>query len=426
MISNEVKIQAGSVLGIAGLMTWLNCRPLGIIFFTILIVFSYKQLYPNARVQIPYEVQNNLKSLINNFAELRKDKPGAFCVIISAGLVTLAIAGSLISGTWLVMGTLIGILFLCAKYKVKLVHGEISGQEDDDDVSKKFDDTGEVKRNPPWSGSATDYEVPDEFLPDVSDDFNTSLLKQVAEDADVSNYLYKTNTSKTTGDEDKEDSDSEVPSDLLLTSDKIPEIEDEEVTFPSGFSPMDSPMDIELPRTHETKVIYDPFAEGIEFKLQHQPIDDSSDSDDSISRGLNFQDVSLPDASGSGAKGIQLTSSGSGSFQHDLGRLPLSKSTSSSHHQDKEFDKQKNISPTWNIVNNLWDAVNSSVVPSLQQQQQKLLPQSSDQPAIISTTVEERPSHASLQTHRKSVTAELSSDESDFELLDTDDLNINT
>lgn len=100
----------------------LNCRPLGVIFFIILIAFSYKQLYPKARIQIPYEVQNNLKTLVDNFAQLRKDKPGAFCVIVSGGLVTLAIAGHLISGAWLVMGTLIGILFLCAKYKVKIVH----------------------------------------------------------------------------------------------------------------------------------------------------------------------------------------------------------------------------------------------------------------------------------------------------------------
>lgn len=120
----------------------LNCRPLGVIFFTILIAFSYKQLYPKAQIQVPYEVQNNLKSLVDNFAQLRKDKPGAFCVIISGGLVTLAIAGHLISGSWLVMGTLIGILFLCAKYKVRLVH---DGSNNDENLGKgvNVNDTGE-------------------------------------------------------------------------------------------------------------------------------------------------------------------------------------------------------------------------------------------------------------------------------------------
>lgn len=248
---------------------------------------------------------------------------------------------------------------------------------------------------------------------------NASLLKQVAEDADVSIYLYKTNTSKTTGDDDKEDSDSEVPSDLLLTSDKIPEIEDEEVTYPSGFSPMDSPMDIELPRS-DTRVTYDPFSEGIEFRHQHGINDDSSDSDDSISRGLNFQDVSLPDGSGSGPKGSQKSSS----FPHELGQLHLLSSTTTttpSSHQPKELQQQNN-SPTWNIVNNLWDAVNSSVITSLQDQK---VPQT--EPAIISTAdLGSTSGVRSLHTHRKSVTAELSSDESDFELLDTDDLNINT
>lgn len=111
----------------------LNCRPLGVIFCTILLAFSYKQLYPRSRIQIPYEVQHNLNTLVDNFTQLRKDKPGAFCVIISSGLVTLAIAGHLISGAWLVMGTLIGILFLCAKYKVKVVHE--SNEDTKEDVN---------------------------------------------------------------------------------------------------------------------------------------------------------------------------------------------------------------------------------------------------------------------------------------------------
>lgn len=118
--------------------------------------------------------------------------------------------------------------------------------------------------------------------------------------------------------------------------------------------------------------------------------------------------------------GIQLTSSGS-SYQQELGQLRLpSTTTTTSSHQPKELEQNKNNSPTWNIVNNLWDAVNSSVIPTLQSMQQQL-PQT--EPAVISTTSGDI--GRSLHTHRKSVTAELSSDESDFELLDTDDLNIN-
>lgn len=85
---------------------------------------AYKQVYPNAKLQIPYEVQNKLNTIYDNFSKLRKDKPGAFCAIISGGLVTIAITGHLISGCWIVLGILIGIFFMCAKYQVKLVNGD--------------------------------------------------------------------------------------------------------------------------------------------------------------------------------------------------------------------------------------------------------------------------------------------------------------
>lgn len=239
-------------------------------------------------------------------------------------------------------------------------------------------------------------------------------MKQVAEDADVSNLLYNKNSDD---DEDK----SEVPSDLLLTSDKIPEIEDEEVTFPSGFSPMQE--DIELPRSG-FKVTYDPFTEGIDFQNRLGGGGDSSDSDDSISRGLSFQDVSLPDAPSSGAHGGAKASSESGK-PHELqfGHVPQKTINSSSQHSFQQQQEPllpsapSNHSPTWNIVNNLWDAVNS-VVPS--------------GPAVVSpivvtpsTTITTAAVRTRSQQHRKSVTAELSSDESDFELLDNDD-DINT
>ncbi|XP_063704432.1 uncharacterized protein LOC134833879 isoform X2 [Culicoides brevitarsis] len=377
----------------------LNCRPLGIIFFTILIVFSYKQLYPKARLQIPHEVQKSFATLTKNFAELRKEKPGAFCLVVSGGLVTLAVAGHYILGVWLVLVTLIAIILLCAKYNVIIVHDNIIDEKSKEELATE--DTGEISKDPPWS-RANEYEIPDEFLPDVSDEMNISLLQKVAEDADVSSYyLYKDNSNKNA---DKEDSDSEVPSDLLLTSDKIPEIEDEEMTHPSsGLSPLDSPLDIELPR-NDIKVSYDPFSEGIEFRNQRDFNDGSSDSDDSISRGLNFQDVSLPDGSRSGPKDNKQTKDGSSQKSSQI-YVP-SKMSSSSSQQPEELEP-KNNSPNWNIVNNLWDAVNSSVAPL--------------QPTVISAGNVSR-----LQIQRKSVNAELSSDESDFELLDSEDLNINT
>jgi len=342
MISNEVKLQTGAALGIAGLMTWLNCRPFGIIFFTIFAAVVYKQVYPNARLQIPCEVQNNLNTIYESFSKLRKDKPGAFCVIMSGGLVTVAVAGHLISGTWLVLGTLLGICCLCAKYQIKVINGE---------------DQSAGKQN--WTNLIADHEI-DEFLPDVTDEQNISLLNQVSENADVSQFYKVPNASVV-------DDDSDVPTDLLLTSDKIPEIEDEEVSsFPSS-------LDDEIA---QLPAVYDPIAPQQQFG-----VDSSDDSDDSISRGLNFNDVSLPDgAPRSGAASSVAASSGRSG-------VTSSQKVSSA-----------DLSPTWNIVNNLWDAAQSTF-PELA---------------------------GGGTTRRRHVTAELSSDESDFELLDTEDLNVRT
>lgn len=233
-----------------------------------------------------------------------------------------------------------------------------------------------------WTSQTTDHEM-DEFLPDVSDEMNISLLKKVSENADVSQFYKVPNASG--ADEEDDDEDSEVPSDLLLTSDKIPEIEEEEAT--AGSFPSSLEDEIALPRAE-----YDALAPStVHFG------DSSDDSDDSISRGLNFNDVTVPD-NGASASGSGATALTSGSA-HVSGSSAANRSDNTSSQLPASGGGGGGgggHSPTtWNIVSNLWDAAHSTF------------------PEIVG-----RPP-------RRRVTAELSSDESDFELLDTDDFNIN-
>lgn len=241
----------------------------------------------------------------------------------------------------------------------------------------------------------------------------------MAEDADVSHfYKTKTGNDASTGlvGDDKSD-DSDVPSDLLPTSNKIPEIEEEEATgsFPSSYED-----EIELPRGGYQS--YEPATK------QANVFDSSDDSDDSISRGLNFNDVSLPDAPCSGVDGLSLTSA-SGNFsmlaQSPSLMSPLSvpSAMSASHPSSSSHPPQpppsqsvqqvSNSSPTWNIVNNLWDAAQSCIP--------EIVP--SRVPVALGATNTSTTKSAAAQSSRL-ISADLSSDESDFELLDTDDLNI--
>lgn len=247
---------------------------------------------------------------------------------------------------------------------------------------------------------------------------NRSLLTRMAEDADVSHF-YKT---KSGNEGDDKSDDSDVPSDLLPTSHKIPEIEEEEATAASFPSSLED--EIELPRGGYQS--YEPATKQVNV------FDSSEDSDDSISRGLNFNDVSLPDAPCSGADGLSLTSA-SGNFSM-LVQPPslaspivgdtLSPSLTSSHpplqlppQASGQIGSSSNSnSPTWNVINNLWDAA-QSCIPEIVQPRIAAA-------AVLATAVNTGAAATSSASIRRVASADLSSDESDFELLDTDDLSV--
>lgn len=129
----------------------------------------------------------------------------------------------------------------------------------------------------------------EEFLPEITE-ANASLLKQVGEDADVS-AVYKPDSatvSERPGVEEEDDDDTY--SDLLMPQNSIKELEEAEEDRSSSSS--DELLLGSEPQQGKAMVPVVPEASGeIRFKSSHFNANTSSDSDDSISRGLSFDDV---------------------------------------------------------------------------------------------------------------------------------------
>lgn len=265
---------AALVSVVSGTIVWFNFRPLGIFFFSGLVVFWCRQ-YANLRLQMTPLVEEKLRNVCHRALELRAHKPGLFCALISCFLILLAIVGHVVSGAYIVVALLVLSIVISTKYDIKIV--------------------ADRERAPsPLSVNLLDQDV-EEFLPEITE-ASASLLNQVGEEADVS-AVYKTDSTiserKTTGGE--EDDDDDTYSDLLIPQNSIKELDEEQ----SNESSSD-----ELLLGSDSNVPPEATAGGeIRFKSSHFNANTSSDSDDSISRGLTFDDV--PDR-GSSRKKVHL------------------------------------------------------------------------------------------------------------------------
>lgn len=258
---------AALVSVVSGTIVWFNFRPLGIFFFSGLVVFWCRQ-YANLRLQMTPLVEDKLRHLGRRVLEFRNKRPGLFCALISGFLVVVAVLVHVVSGAYIVVTLLVLSIVVSTKYDIKIV------------VDRE-------KTSTPLSASLLDQEVA-EFLPEINE-ASASLLKQVGEEADVS-AVYKTDSTiserKATGDDDDDD---DTYSDLLIPQNSIKELDEAEEEEQSNASSSDELLlgGGDLP-SHSGE---------IRFKSGHFNANTSSDSDDSISRGLSFDDV--PDNAGS-------------------------------------------------------------------------------------------------------------------------------
>lgn len=250
---------AALVSVVSGTIMWFNFRPLGLFFCSALAVFWARQ-YAHLRLQISPLFEEKLRNGARRALELRAARPGLFCALISGLLVLVAVIGHVVSAPYIVVTLLVLSIVISTKYDIKIV----------------------ADREPVPSACLLDQEV-EEFLPEITE-ANASLLKQVGEDADVS-AVYKPDSatvSERPGVE--EDDDDDTYSDLLMPQNSIKELEEAEEDRSSSSSD-------EL-LLGKAMVPVAPEAPGeIRFKSSHFNANTSSDSDDSISRGLSFDDV---------------------------------------------------------------------------------------------------------------------------------------
>lgn len=260
---------AALVSVISGTIVWFNFRPLGIFFFSGLVVFWCRQ-YANLRLQMTPLVEDRLRNLGHRALQMRNDKPGLFCALISGFLIVLAVIGHMVSGAYIVVALLVLSIVISTKYDIKIV----------------------ADRDQTPTASFLDQEV-EEFLPEITE-ASASLLQQVGEEADIS-AVYKTDSERGAGDgKGDEDEDDDTYSDLLIPQNSIKELEEED----EEQSNSSSSDELLLGSSGGGPAILsadDASTGEIRFKSGHFNANTSSDSDDSISRGLSFDDV--PDSS---------------------------------------------------------------------------------------------------------------------------------
>ncbi|XP_055524307.1 uncharacterized protein LOC129717981 [Wyeomyia smithii] len=266
-ISKATGAYAALVSVVSGTIMWFNFRPLGIFFFSGLVMFWCRQ-YANLRLQMTPLVEEKLRNMCQRALQLRTQKPSLFCGIVSCLLILLAIIGHVVSGACIVITLLVISIVVSTKYDIKII-------VDREQVSSAL------------STNLLDQEV-EEFLPEINDT-NASLLRQIGDGADIS-ALFKpesTNSEAKDGNID-DDADDDTYSDLLIPQNSIQELDEEQ----SNESSSDEFL---LGSNGSRPVKVESCTEEIRFKSSHFNANTSSDSDDSISRGLRFDDV--PDSS---------------------------------------------------------------------------------------------------------------------------------
>uniref|UniRef100_A0A1B0CQC5 Protein with signal anchor n=1 Tax=Lutzomyia longipalpis TaxID=7200 RepID=A0A1B0CQC5_LUTLO len=262
MLSKQVMIHIGAGCLSTGFMSWLQFRPLGILFIVIFGIWLYKWRCPGVRLVSSTPIMDKLDSSYKNFVKLRQEKPGIFCTIVSFFLVLLALLGHIVSGTWIVLIGLMMAALISTRHKLDIIHERAKGEETT------------------WSSQTTDHDV-DDFLPEVNEG-NLFVLQKAGEEAVITTPVGTTESHTSSHSEDPDS----LPVDLLLPEGSFPDVgavnDDEE----SDLNDDELERDVAVPSGGE-----------FTFKTGHFNRDTSSSSDDdSMARGLSFHDYSLVDA----------------------------------------------------------------------------------------------------------------------------------
>lgn len=243
----------------------------------------------------------------------------------------------------------------------------------------------------PIPAKAVDIEV-DEFLPEVNES-NLFVLQNAGEQAVLLT---------TTQPDDEKSEELEIPAELLIR-DTIPEIEEHTDSSSDDDDCLTGPAVTVVKQSHKSPRTE---SDEIEFKSGYFKQNSSSSSDDdSITRGLSFQDLTQLDGSGSG-NSVQLPAT------HN------ERMTDSGAYVDR---KHKNSMSTGSIVPNLMsDLVSWGAENLIKYKLTQSLTEGNGSGRKHHTA---RP--PDKQGNRMTLSAD-SSDDSEFEILTTDELNLET
>lgn len=314
LLNRQTGIKLGSAVILTGLISYLKFRPIAILVSTAYITWIYRTFYSNYRIQVPQELTIKCKTLYQNLKELREKKPNVFCGFITSILFLLAVIGHVVNGTYILLVCLIAGVFVTSKYEIKIIkENDSCGGDDSSNISKKNDDEGL-----------------DEFCPSM-DEVNMRILKQIGDniDDDVSISSKTHATVAATVAENESDSDN----DLLPRNAVIPEPDEIDVGVDDS---------LDLIGTENMVVL----TQSAEYKRKHfsNTSSDSSDSDDSITRGLDFKNIPVtatiePHTSPSPSQHDLLTS-----LQHTIARNLIENVTAAAvgHILEKPKTSQRN------------------------------------------------------------------------------------
>ncbi|GAB0099308.1 hypothetical protein DMENIID0001_151620 [Sergentomyia squamirostris] len=260
MLSKQVMIHIGAGCLSTGFMSWLQFRPLAILFIVVFGIWLYKWRCPGVRLVSSTPIMDKLDNSYKNFVKLRQEKPGTFCTIVSVFLVLLAVLGHIVSGTWIIMIGLIMAALISTRHKLDIIHERT-----------KVEETA-------WSSQTTDHDV-DDFLPEVNES-NLFVLQKAGEEAVITTPLTTMATESQTNSH-SEDADS-LPVDLMIPEGCLPDVGADE----------DDDSDLCDDDVDAERAIV---SEGITFNTGHFNRDTSSSDEDSMAKGLSFHDYSLVD-----------------------------------------------------------------------------------------------------------------------------------
>lgn len=99
----------------------LQIRPYGVLFALALGFWLYKLFTPDLKIVPPPTLCTKFENTYRKLLQLRQDKPPLFCIVLSAGLVALALIGHIVSGSSIVVFGLLLAAIIFSRHKITIV-----------------------------------------------------------------------------------------------------------------------------------------------------------------------------------------------------------------------------------------------------------------------------------------------------------------